>query len=566
MGAIHPVSFKTDDGRHYLCAEPDGRVVADRTAVGAWEEWAVEPLDGGAVALKSAHGRYLCAEPDGTVIANREAIGSWERWTVVVTDFGVGLRSEHGGFLVAEMGGGREVKADRRYSGPGPWETFTPSQPLRPGTGGQPPTGEPLTRMRVESNKRWFANARGRFDWREVSAFSLLARLLAGEEDLVRAFIRLMRAYGFTVLRGILTLDGDYWTRSPLGGRSFRSAPDMPGYWQMLDRLVAIAAEEGMYLRVVFLGAVEPFGGVWHPDRRDVWNGDVRRRGEAFVVEAAQRLAAHPHVIGELANEPGQIGMRESFDALIALGRKVKAVAPDMLLCAGAPDGGNESDIRFIVRPFDFADAHFDRLMGVRGFEWVKRTGEMLPVDQPSVYPERHPLEGRPTGIEPMPFVSGEPLNFGEARADGRTGDVERSRAVAFTYGGVSRARHYNTCFHYDGGLWTTEPKPDTVECIRAYMAALDAFPMLTSQKWRGHWGLSAGDYWRDVWPDTDDLRQVERHVSEGRGAWRAYGSDRFSIVFPLPENWPHERVLEAPAERLAYVGGNFGSAIFERR
>lgn len=416
----------------------------------------------------------------------------------------------------------------------------------------QPPPVPPttLTRLRVEDNARWFANAAGRFDWREVSAFSLLARLLVGEDQHVRDYLAAMRARGFTVVRVILTLDGDYWTRSPLGGRSFRCAPDMPGYWQALDRLVELAGEAGLYLRAVFIGAVEPFGGTWHPDRRDVWSGDVRTRGAAFTVEAAQRIGRHPHVIGELANEPGQIGMRESFDELIALGRKVKAVAPDMLLGGGAVDGPNDNDTRLCVRPFDYVDAHVDRRMGVRGFEWPKRTGEYATID-----PEHQPVR--------MPFISGEPVNFGEVRADGRTGDVERSASVAFAYGAVSRARQYNTCFHYDGGLWTTLPTADTDACIVAYMAALHAFPMLTEGKWRGHWAQS---YWRQVWPGVDDVRDVERHVADGRGPWRVFGCGSYSVAFPEPDGWDYRANLTHPAERLAYCAdGAFAAGVYRR-
>lgn len=414
-----------------------------------------------------------------------------------------------------------------------------------------PPVGaSSLTRLRVEGNARWFANAAGRFDWREVSAFSLLSRLLTGEEQHVRDYLVGMRARGFTVVRVILTLDGDYWTRSPLGGRSFRCAPDMPGYWQHLDRLVELTGAAGLYLRAVFLGAVEPFGGVWHPDRRDVWSGDVRRRGEAFTVEAAQRLNRHAHVIGELANEPGQIGMRESFDELIALGRKVKAVAPDMLLGGGAVDGANDQDIRFAVAPFDYCDGHIERRMAVRGFEWVKRSGEYALIDQEHV-------------AKKMPFISGEPVNFGEWRADGRNGDVERSPSVAFAYGAVSRARQYNTCFHYDGGLWTTLPNADTDACIAAYMAALNAFPMLTEGKWRGHWAQS---YWRQVWPAVDDVRDVERHVADGRGPWRVFGCGPYCVAFPEPDGWDYRANLTAPATRLAYESdGDFAAGVYRK-
>ncbi|WP_291988344.1 hypothetical protein [Luteitalea sp.] len=421
----------------------------------------------------------------------------------------------------------------------------TPAEPEPPPVG--PFT---LTRLRVEDNRRWFANEAGRFDWREVSAFSLLSRLLAGEDQHVRDYLAGMRARGFTVVRVILTLDGDYWTRSPLGGRSFRCAPDMPGYWQALDRLVELTGAAGLYLRAVFLGAVEPFGGVWHPDRRDVWHGDVRARGEAFTVEAAQRIGRHAHVIGELANEPGQIGMRESFDELIALGRKVKAVAPDMLLGGGAVDGANDQDTRFAVSPFDYCDGHIERRMAVRGFEWVKRSGEYALIDQEHVGKK-------------MPFISGEPVNFGERRADGRTGDVEPSPSVAFAYGAVSRARQYSTCFHYDGGLWTTLPAAETDACISSYMAALNAFPMLTDGKWRGHWAQS---YWRQVWPPKDDEDIVERHVADGRGPWRVFGCGPYCVAFPEPDGWDYRANLTAPATRLAHESaGAFAAGVYRK-
>ena len=95
-----------------------------------------------------------------------------------------------------------------------------------------PPT---LPALQVESNARWFATVDGRrFDYREISAFSLLSRLLTGEEAYVRGHLRTVKGLGFTVVRVILTLDGAYWTETPLG-RSFRSGPDMPGYWEALS-------------------------------------------------------------------------------------------------------------------------------------------------------------------------------------------------------------------------------------------------------------------------------------------------------------------------------------------
>jgi hypothetical protein len=424
-----------------------------------------------------------------------------------------------------------------------------------------PPPVEPpvvdLPALRVEDNARWFATDRGRFDWREVSAFSLLSRLLVGEDAYVRDYLRDMRGLGFTVVRVILTLDGDYWTRSPIGGRSFRAAPDMPGYWDAVARLVDLTRREGLYLRAVLIGAVEPFGGVWDPVRRtDVWFGEVRARGDAFAVEAAGRLADASHVVLELTNEPGQIGMRDSFDDLIALGRAVKARAPGRLLVAGSVDGPNDQDTRFAVAPFDFVDAHVERRMDVAGFEWVKRTGEYALIDQDAI-------------ARRVPFVSGEPVNFGEARADGRVGDVEPSAAVAFAYGAVSRARQYSATFHYDGGLWTTAPQPVTRAAIACFMAALDAFPMTTAPKWRGHWTPAQGNYWRrDAWPSTDDPREVLDHVRRGRGAWRAFGAGEFSVTFPTSTSWNWQAAVAVPpVERLAACSdGDLSAAVYKGR
>jgi hypothetical protein len=413
-------------------------------------------------------------------------------------------------------------------------------------------TSQPaLPALHVEANARWFATADGtRFDYREITAFSLLSRLLTGEEAYVRGHLRTVKGLGFTVVRVILTLDGGYWTQSPLG-RSFRSAPDMPGYWQALDTLARLTADEGLYFRAVLIGAVEPFGGVWHADRRDVWSGAVKARGDRFALQAAEHLAPHPHVILELANEPTQIGMRDSVDDLVALGRAVKARAPRTLLGGGAVDGAADTIPRLATVPFDYVDAHIERAMDVGGFAWVKLSGEYGAIDQDRV-------------SKRMPFISGEPVNFGELRLDGRSGDVERSPAVAFAYAAVSRARQFNTNFHYDGGLWTTSPKPETLAAISCYMAALNAFPMQTGTKWRGHWPES---YWKNVWPATNDPAAVEDHVRRGRGPWRVYGTGPYSVAFPEPKGWDWQASLTAPAERLAAcTDGVFDAAVYRKK
>jgi hypothetical protein len=131
-----PITLRTADGEHYITAELDGTVWANRTEAHAWEQWMVEYLDGGLVALHSAHGRYLSAQLDGSVVADRDGINAWEQWTLEHHGDRVAFKSAHGLYLVAEGGGGESVGADREAVGP--WETFLPDPPLTSAPGPSP--------------------------------------------------------------------------------------------------------------------------------------------------------------------------------------------------------------------------------------------------------------------------------------------------------------------------------------------------------------------------------------------------------------------------------------------
>lgn len=407
-----------------------------------------------------------------------------------------------------------------------------------------PPAPSTLGHVGVEDNKRWFRTETGRLDYREYTAFSLLGQLQHGDEGSVRANLQGMRQRGFTVARVLVT----YRYNGPWAG------PEQPNFYPSLDRLLQIAGEEGMYVRLVYIGGLDSWGGVWDPVRRtDIFKGSVRAGAEAFVREITGHVCGRPGLLIELANEPGQIGMRDSFHLLQAMGHEVNAICPSLIQGGGAVDGPNDQDIRLAVPPFDYVDAHIERRTGVRGFEWVKRSGEYALIDQD--------LSNGWRG----PFISGEPINF----VEGRSNDAEQSPSVAFAYAAVSRARHYNTNFHYDGGLYGRLPEERTNESVRCYHAALDAFPMATDGKWRGHWGLAAGDYWQNVWPDTDDIRGVEDHVARGLGPWRAFGAGIFSVLFPEPEGYNYQVAVEGgvAVERVASCdAGAFQASVYRRR
>lgn len=413
----------------------------------------------------------------------------------------------------------------------------------------------PLQPLHVDASRHWFATDAGLFDYREVSAFSLQSRMLRGEsESHVRPLLKLWRSEHLTATRVLATLGGDYWDQHTPVGYSLRSCPDMPGYTEQLDALIDLHAQEGLYVRLTLFGALECFGGVWDPiARRDIYQGDVKRRAEAFAVATAAHLANRDNVLLELANEPAAIGMQASSQALADLGCRVKAVAPRLLLNAGDISGMDPA--AFFGRCFDFVDEHLPRNSEMRFLAGVKRMGENISRD----------LDGF-GGTKPA--VSGEPFNMGELRVDGRNGDVATSPIAAYAYGAVMRARQILPNFHFDGGLWTTWPKPETLASLRAFTRALDAFPMVTGNRWRGSWSADQGNYWRrDLYPDTDDPGIVERFVRDGRGVFRVFGVGDWSVAFPSVKGWDFTRGLAAPATQIdRFEDDAFAVAIYRRK
>lgn len=547
-------TLRAVDGKHFVSAWPDGEVVADKPWEQTWETFTVEKHHD-RIAFKSFHGKYCAAEDDQTTVnCNRDAVGEWELWMPVRADGGWAFRSTWNKYLVAENGGGGEVRANRDALGP--WETFTISggSDPGPGPGPIPSTSKPL---KISDGRRWFKTDDGLFDWREVSAFSLQSRMQRGEDSQVRALLKEYRALGFTVTRVMLTLGGDYWegrAGSPLN-YSLRSCPDDGRFWTNLDKLLNMHVEEGMRTRLVIFGALECFGGVWDPQaRRDIYQGEVKRKAEDFAIQLVTRLRDQnrTHVQLELANEPAAIGMRDSSRALRDLGRRVKAIWPQVILNLGDSNGMAFADL--FDGAFDAVDRHVDRNNGLRFIEADKRMGE-------DGYRDDQPRA--------IPAISGEPKNMGELRLDGRNGDVATHAISAYSYAAVTRSRQILPNFHYDGGLWTTPIKPETVVAMKAYHRALNAFPMIDGgNRFRGHWSEAQGNWFqRDPYPATDDIRDIERHIQAGRGPWRVFGLNDYAVVFPYKPGLDPLKWTTKPASiKDRYADDLYEVAILNRK
>ena len=129
LAGAAPVSLRAHANGRYVTAENAGAkpLIANRTAIGAWEQFDQINLGGGYIALRAhANGRYVTADSAGAkpLIANRTAIGAWEKFKLVINPDGSIslLAGANGRYVTAENAGAKPLIANRTAIGP--WEKF----------------------------------------------------------------------------------------------------------------------------------------------------------------------------------------------------------------------------------------------------------------------------------------------------------------------------------------------------------------------------------------------------------------------------------------------------------
>lgn len=404
-----------------------------------------------------------------------------------------------------------------------------------------PEATDPVMALHVEGNKRWFARADGqRFDWREVSGFALLGQAIYEGLPAAERWIEAWQAIGANGARVAAS-----YTLYP-GGQV--DPEHTPGYWEAVRALTRAAGRRGFYIRWTTWMASEPWGGVWYPDRRDIWTGSVRAGGEAFGRRFAAFTKDEPNVLSELANEPGEIGMKDSFDELTAFAREVKAIAPDRLLDGGSPH--HEGDQQFTAPPFDFSDSHNARDY----FEHESWPSHKRSTD--------HPLINPAVQAHPMPFTNGEPTNWGPA--PGR-GDYDRSPASAFCAGAVARVTASYATFHYDGGVTGQLPSEEVATLARAYFRGLDAIPMVDRYDvWRGHHAVSPVRGAPFAPDDGEDV--VVPHVRRGN-LWRVVGTGPYLVGLMEHKDFNLSRYATRPITTIGReVWGDFACGVYRQQ
>lgn len=111
----------------YVCAENGGEapLIANRNAIGPWEQFLIVEHGPGRVGLQACNGKYIgkMQDAEGSLRALSDTIGDNEMFQLLSRGRNkIALRHHSGRYVAAEGGGGGAVHANREAIGP--WELF----------------------------------------------------------------------------------------------------------------------------------------------------------------------------------------------------------------------------------------------------------------------------------------------------------------------------------------------------------------------------------------------------------------------------------------------------------
>lgn len=277
---------------------------------------------------------------------------------------------------------------------------------------------EPPARLRTAGTA--FRTGSGAFEWRGLSAFRLVEMVAGKREQEAIALLDWARRHGLTVVR-VFAMARHLFPLTPADGRA------------ALPRLLALAAERGLYVEIVALADTAA----------------IRPDFEAHVRAVGAIAARYPNALVEIANEPGHA----SQDARLhdpSFAEQLAKLVPDAVPVAL---GSAEYDPRYARG--DYATFHFQRGDDAGGW------GHVLELARGAALVERWR----------KPLVSDEPIGAGTAFEPGRRDDdPRRFRAAA----ALTRLAGLQATFHYEGGLQARAPAGQERACFDAWRDGLD--------------------------------------------------------------------------------------------
>jgi len=259
------------------------------------------------------------------------------------------------------------------------------------------------------------------FDWRGITAFSLVEQLARGRDIDVDAYLGWCAANGVSLVR-VLAMCATWLTLTPKEGLTF------------LPRLLLMAEQYGLYVEVVGLAATSSYA------------VDVNKH----LSDVAAVCKDHANAVLEGANEPYHSTQQGTVEAT------VDAFAPPapVVYCPGA---GRTDEGTLSHTGGHFLNVHNDRKAGENGWRWsrhVKDSGDA----------SRH---------YKMPLNADEAMGAGEQDTSSR--DSNPAHFLAFAAN--CKINSIGSTFHYSDGLLTTIPTGKQLECFHAWRQGLDVVP-----------------------------------------------------------------------------------------
>jgi len=336
-------------------------------------------------------------------------------------------------------------------------------------------------------------------DYRESSAMGLYALWLQDQKDEIDALLSYFQTRKINAIRPLFNLTSDFWTN--MGRRNTHLDGDH--WWEQLVPFINHVASFGIYTRCCLFGGVEEFVGHqldWGR-RPDVVSDhpDVIAKMHAYVEQFIEATSESTSVLYEVANEPSQIGFGYNSGVVVALGCRIKELAPNRVMNFGAAT--DEDNTFFAQLPADFLDEHLRRMPDWDYQASIKRLIHHAAVDQKT-----------------MAFCSGEWMNLGNVTRPGR-GDADgtRSTATAFASAAMLRLKHCIPAFHATCLLSPDLPDTVTDQALVAWSKGLDLIPIeIAGAGVNGHWAESPFD--SDIFPPSDAA------TDEWNGPVRIYG------------------------------------------
>jgi hypothetical protein len=490
-------SLKTHDGKHYVSAWPDGFIEANRPWEQTWEEFTIE-RHADRVAFKTHHGFYCAAEPDFTVNCNRAEAQEWELWWPERSGTGYGFRSTWQKFLVAEGGGGGELKADRAALGP--WETFT----VRNGSPAPGPIdGGATGRLRLEGNQ--FVDDSGPVLPLYAHAgnlFSLYtrdpARALKELDDVAAAGYRGVRTWSTLGCRGGPCNGSGFWAGREVG-------PGLtPEFWQKLS----VFASE---LRARGLRAVWSQGDVAGLS----YNGSTRR---GYMERLAALDNEKPFIdFLDCGNEAWQTGEPDPAKLAECVGYYKNAGGKALLSLSSPPSEDGRDLDAWSIPPANVYDVHSFR----DNHSWDKRR-HIFSTGYEANTRLKNGIQSEPAGNGALvsAIANREELDNEAVPLLAAASFIGRQAFVWFSGEGVI----INQGLNVEAGFYTT---PKTVAMLPKDLMSYETI----------HHG---GDRWRGT--------RVLAATGEGRADCRTASDGRFACTLDGPPGtyrWPVERSFE---------------------